>query len=85
MEPAVIAETYEQQVLTFGNKPGDITFVINGSAPEKSWPDCAVFFKFEDTYTWLRAEEAIELGQTLIKHGTRALRGSIKEEIKNVK
>lgn len=71
MVQTVIAKSYDKQVLTFGKKPGEVTVVIDGLTPERSYEDRSVYFKFEDTYTWLQAEEAIELGQALIAHGTR--------------
>jgi hypothetical protein len=51
----------------------NVTFEVYGMNVERSFEDREVYFEAFEGHTWLRAEDAIRLGQTLIEHGTNAL------------
>lgn len=76
MVQTVVHEVYEPETLTFRNSlfENDYVFDIYGQTGGMSYEDRNVYFDFtEGQHGWLDGEQAIALGQALIKHGTRAL------------
>ena len=49
------------------------TFEVIALNVERSFEDRSVYFEAYGKQSWLQAEDAITLGQTLIEHGTNAL------------
>ena len=79
-----INKEYKSEIYTTGDHLNDagMTFEVYGQTTERSCEDRSVYFdfKFKDNESdkrqitgWLNGEEAIELGQLLIKHGTNAM------------
>jgi hypothetical protein len=78
MVQTVVKEQYESETVTFGNSltESDYAFTVYGQTVDRSYEDRDVFFSFA-TRGWLRGEDAIALGQLLIKHGARALNANM--------
>lgn len=74
MLQTVIKEQYKSEILTFDNSLfGDkYQFTVYGQTGGRSYEDREVYFEFTPR-GWLRGEDAIALGQALVKHGTKAL------------
>lgn len=74
MVQTIVKEKYERETLNLKNNlfETDYVFEVYGQTVDRSYEDRDVFFQFSE-HGWLKGEDAIELGQLLIKHGTRAL------------
>lgn len=76
MVQTIVHEVYESETLTFRNSlfEKDYVFEVCGQTVDRSYEDRSVYFDFtEGQRGWLDGEQAIALGQALIKHGTKAL------------
>lgn len=71
----VVKEEYKPEVLRFRNElfENETTIEVHGQTVDRSFEDRDVYFNIDRNSGWLNGEQAIELGQALIKHGTRAL------------
>jgi hypothetical protein len=74
MVQTVIKEKYEAETLEFENTLNEEKYIfeVYGQTVDRSYEDRDVYFRFSE-HGWLRGEDAIKLGQALIKHGTNAL------------
>jgi hypothetical protein len=70
----VVKEEYKTEIMKAGNQVnGDkYSFEVYGQTVDMSCEDRDVYFNFPKQ-GWLNGEDAIKLGQLLIKHGTKAL------------
>jgi hypothetical protein len=72
----ILKTQYEEEVFISKEPLSEKQFemTIYGQTVERSMEDRSVYIRVNDNMaTWLRGEDAIELGQMLIKHGNRAL------------
>jgi len=74
MVQTVVKTEYVGETLKFENSLSEsiYEFEVHGLTPERSYEDRDVYFRFSES-GWLRGEDAIALGQLLVKHGTNAL------------
>ena len=75
MVQTVVKQKYvsEKLVLRAGLSEETISFEVYGQTTDRSYEDRSVFINFSNGHGWLQGEDAIMLGQLLIKHGTNAL------------
>jgi hypothetical protein len=86
----VIDEEYESEFFKSSQSISEkvLEVEVQGQTVERSYEDRSVYFNIkaydfnspetkDQVYGWLKGEEAIELGQLLIKHGTKALHANM--------
>ena len=72
----VLKEKEVSEFLDYSTMNGDLHFEVQGQNVDRSYEDRSVYFKFSES-GWLNGEDAIALGQLLIKHGTFALKANM--------
>jgi len=73
MKKQMEGETLVYPYSSLSPENGNVTFNIQGQTGERSYEDREVYLNINDITMWLRGENAIQLGQKLIDHGTFAL------------
>lgn len=75
----IVKEQYSMEKLEFRAGLSDeiVAFQVYGTTPDHTYEDRDVYFDMSVPYAHLRGEDAIALGQALIKHGTNALKANM--------
>lgn len=88
----IVTEKYDSESMEFTGLPvnGSLTVSVCGQVPDRSCEDRDVYIRVarrSENYEfsldeWFRGEDAIALGEVLIRHGRRALMANITEHFR---